>query len=161
MQQAASSSSSSSSLSRQHSQTDMIMLQQLLGYRPVSKPQHTVAFVTSRSSGLKECIHLGRKSQLWSVVGRRRGLWACITFTTAMKTVTPRKGAPTPAITRHPAMERPSTSDGRSKKHRRRYTTANQRYLAVRSPRTRAIDIGRRVKGRGYHSRIPKTLKKR
>lgn len=78
-----------------------------------------------------------------------------------MKTVTPRKGAPTPAITRHPAIEKPSTSDGRSKKQRRRYTTANQRYLAVRSPRTRAINIGRRVKGRGYHSRIPKTLKKR
>lgn len=125
------------------------------------KLQHTVALAIKRSSGLRERIHWGKKSQVWSLVGRWPGLQACITFTMAMKMFTPRKGAPTPAITRQPANERPSTSEGRSKKQRRRYKTANQRYLAVRSPRTRAILIGRRMKGRGYHSRMPKMLKKR
>lgn len=123
--------------------------------------QQTVALVIKRSSGLRECIHWGRKSHVWSLVGRWLGLWVCITFTIAIKMVTPRKGAPTAAITRQPASERPSTSEGRSKKQRRRYKTANQRYLAVRSPRTRAILTGRRRKGRGYQSRMPKMLKRR
>lgn len=123
--------------------------------------QQTVALVIKRSSGLRERIHWGKKSHVRSWVGRCLGLRACITFTMATKTVTPRKGAPTPAMTRQPASERPSTREGRSRKQRRRYKTANQRYLAVRSPRTRAILIGRRRKGRGYHSRMPKTLKKR
>lgn len=69
-----------------------------------------------RSRGLRECIHWGRKSQLWSFEGRRWGLWACSTLTMPMKMVTPRKGAPTPVITLQPASERPSTTEGRSKK---------------------------------------------
>lgn len=123
--------------------------------------QQTVALVIKRSSGFRECIHLGRKSQFWSLVGRWRGLQVCITFMVVMKMVIPRKGPPTPAITRQPAKERPSTIDGKTKKQRSRYKTANQRYLAVRSPRTRAIFMGKRMKGIGYHSRIPKMLKKR
>lgn len=93
---------------------------------PSSRPssgaelQQTVALVMRRSSGLRERIHWGRKSQVWSLAGRWRGLRLCITFTMTMKTVTPRNGAPTPASTRHPARERPSTSEGSSKKQRRR-----------------------------------------
>lgn len=123
--------------------------------------QQMVALVIKWSSGLRERIHWGKKSQVWSLAGRWLGLWVCIIFIRAIKTVIARKGAPTPTITCQPARDRPKTKAGRSKKQRRRYKTANQRYFAVRSPRIRAILTGRRRNGRGYHNRMPKMLKRR
>uniref|UniRef100_A0A663F5H3 Uncharacterized protein n=1 Tax=Aquila chrysaetos chrysaetos TaxID=223781 RepID=A0A663F5H3_AQUCH len=51
--------------------------------------------------------------------------------------------------------------EGSRRKQTMRYSTANQRYLAVRSPSALAMRMGRRVKGSGYHSRIPEILKKK
>lgn len=58
-------------------------------------------------------------------------------------------------------MEMPKMREGSRRKQMMRYSTANQRYLAVRSPSALAMRMGRRVKGSGYHSRMPEMLKKK
>lgn len=47
----------------------------------------------------------------------------------AIAIITMMTGTPTPVITSQPAMERANTTDGNNRKQRRRYRTANQRYL--------------------------------
>ncbi len=83
--------------------------------------QHSaVVLVISLSSGLRECIHCGRKSQLRSVFGRCVGLWDCIRLTRRTKMVSAVNGAPTPTMACHPAREMPNTRQGSSRKHTRR-----------------------------------------
>lgn len=123
--------------------------------------QQTAALVMMRSIGFKECIQMGRKSHEWSFFGRYLGLRVCKTLVMPMKMSMPTNGAPTPIRTCQPAMERPKMSEGRRRKQMIRYKTANQRYLAVRSPKVFAMRIGKRVIGMGYQSIIPAILKKK
>lgn len=82
--------------------------------------QRAVDLVISLSRGLSECIHSGRKSQFLSHRGRWVGLCDCSRFTKMMKEATPANGAPTPTMACHPAIERPKTRAGRSRKQSRR-----------------------------------------
>lgn len=83
------------------------------------------------SSGCSEVIHTGRKSQFCSLCGKQPGLCTWSMFTAAHDIMTIMTGTPIPVITFHPAMERANTRDGNSKKQRRRYKMANQRYLCM------------------------------
>lgn len=69
-----------------------------------------------------------------------------------MKMVVARRGAPTGAIDLQPAFETPVTRETEEKLH-------NCKPAVLGSPR--AVVIGRRMKGRGHHGRMTKTLKKR
>ena len=83
------------------------------------------------SRGCSEVLQTGRKSQFCSLRGKQPGLCTWSMFTVAPDITTIMIGTPIPVITFHPAMERANTRDGSSKKQRRRYKTANQRYLCM------------------------------
>lgn len=85
--------------------------------------------VMRSSMGCSEIIQTGRKSQLRRLAGKYSGTYIWSKFTVATNINRTNTGTPIPAITFHPAMERANTRAGRSRKQRRRYKTANQRYL--------------------------------
>ena len=90
------------------------------GERGSGLAQHRVARVMRRSRGCRECIQRGRKSHVCSHRGRRLGLRFCRTLTSTTKASRAPKGAPTPTMACQPAMETPNTSEGSSRKQKRR-----------------------------------------
>lgn len=121
--------------------------------------QHNVTLVMMLSTGLSECIQRGRWSQVCSHQGRRWGFCDCSLFKTTMQRRTVIHGTQIPTRTCHPATERAKTMNGRRRKQRIRYSTANHLYFDVRSPKNRAMRMGRRLRGTGYQSNMPRTLK--
>lgn len=110
-----------------------------LNYLPLFRRSGLIICVIKSSMGCSEVIQMGRKSQFCSLAGKHFGMYTWSTVTVATNRIRKTTGTQIPTITFHPAMETANTRAGRSRKRRRRYKMANQRYL-FKNKRTLILD---------------------
>lgn len=78
--------------------------------------QKLEAEVMMLSHGAIECRGRGKKSQVRRNLGKKRRQRDCITLITITKIIKATKGTPTPTSTFQPAIDRPKTVRGKTKK---------------------------------------------